>query len=79
MTYEVKEQMNMEKHERFRKVAEKRVNQVIMDMNKLGKCASKASYDYTDAEVERIIDAIEQAVIDLRERFSGKKSFSLHD
>jgi hypothetical protein len=33
----------MEKHERFRKVAEKRVNQVIMDMNKLVKIASSPS------------------------------------
>jgi len=66
------------KHERFCKVAEKRVNQIMEDIEKLGNCSSKASYDYTDAEVEQIIRALEQAVHDLRERFAGKRSFSLH-
>ncbi len=71
--------MNPIKHERFLRIAEKRTNQVILDLKKLGKCSSKASYDYTDAEVERIVSTIEQAVADLRGRLSGKKSFSLHD
>lgn len=70
--------MDERKHDRFRKVAEKRVNQIMGDIEKLGNCSAKASYDYTDAEVEQIIGALEQAVHDLRERFAGKRSFSLH-
>lgn len=71
--------MDEKKHERFCKIAEKRVNQIIEDMEKLGNCSSRASYDYTDAEVEQIIDALERAIINLQERFAGKKSFSLRE
>ncbi len=67
------------KHERFRKVAEKRVNQVLADLDKLGNCSSKVSYDYTEAEVNMIFEALEQAVFALQERFAGRKSFSLRD
>ena len=70
--------MDERNHDRFRKVAEKRVNQIMEDIEKLGNCSAKASYDYTDAEVEQIIVALEQAVHDLRKRFAGKRSFSLH-
>ena len=71
--------MDEKKHERFCKIAEKRVNQIIEDMEKLGNCSSRVSYDYTDAEVEQIIDALERAIINLQERFAGKKSFSLRE
>lgn len=71
--------MNETKHQRFCKVAEKRVNQVIADLEKLGNCSARVSYDYTDAEVELIISAIECEVHRLRERFAGKRSFSLSD
>jgi len=36
--------MDEKKHARFCKVAEKRVNQIIEDMEKLGNCSSRASY-----------------------------------
>lgn len=71
--------MDEKKHERFCKVAERRVNQILEDMEKLGNCSAKASYDYTEEEVERIIGALEQGITCLRERFAGKTSFTLHD
>ena len=71
--------MNPIKHERFLRIAEKRTNQVVLDLMKLGKCSSKASYDYTEAEIAEIMGEIEREVDRLRERFVGKKTFSLSD
>ena len=71
--------MDDKKHERFCKIAERRVNQIIDDMEKLGNCSAKASYDYTEAEVEQIIAALEKEIVRLRERFEGKTCFTLRD
>ncbi len=71
--------MDEKKHERFCKIAERRVNQIIDDMEKLGNCSAKASYDYTEAEVNLIIEALEKEIVRLRERFDGKTSFTLRD
>ena len=71
--------MDEKKHERFCKIAERRVNQIIDDMEKLGNCSAKASYDYTEAEVNLIIEALGKEIVRLRERFDGKTSFTLRD
>ena len=47
--------MDEVKHERFRKVVEKRMEVLINDFYKLGNCASKVSYEYTDSEVRQIL------------------------
>lgn len=70
--------MDEVKHERFVRVVEKRMEVMINDFYKLGNCASRVSYDYTDSEVEQIIKEIERQTDILRERFAGKKTFSLY-
>ena len=69
--------MNEKKHERFIRIGERRMDVLINDFEKLGNCASKVSHDYTEEEVERIVEELEQQVALLRERFAGKKNFSL--
>lgn len=69
--------MDEKKHERFRRVVEKRMEILINDFAKLGSCASKVSYDYTELEVDLVIAELERQIVNLRERFDGKKAFSL--
>ena len=57
--------MNEVKHERFCRVVEKR------------NCSSRVSYDYTQEEVQKIIDELDYQLKHLKERFSGKRAFSL--
>ena len=71
--------MNEKKHARFVRVATQRVNQIVADFEKLGNCASKVSYDYTDAEVEQIFNELENQMAILKDQFAGKKSFSLSE
>lgn len=49
--------MNEKKHERFIRIVERRMDVLINDFEKLGNCASKVSYDYTEEEVKGIFYA----------------------
>ena len=69
--------MDEVKHNRFVKVAEKRMEGRINDFYKLGNCASRVSYDYSDDEVKAIFDELDKQISSLRERFAGHKRFSL--
>ena len=69
--------MDEVKHERFVRVVEKRMEVLINDFYKLGNCASLVSYDYTQSEVDQIIKEIERQTDNLKERFAGKRTFSL--
>ena len=61
------------KRERFKKVAVK----LIADFELLGNCSSLASYEYTDVEVTAIFEEIERQTQILKDRFAGKKAFTL--
>ena len=50
---------------------------LICDFRKLGNCASKSTYDYTEEEVELIFKELDLQIQLLREKFEGKKRFSL--
>ena len=65
------------KRERFKKVAVKRMEKLIADFKLLGNCSSLASYEYTDAEVTAIFEEIERQAQILKDRFAGKKAFTL--
>ena len=69
--------MNEKKHERFLKVAGHRMDLLICDFRKLGNCASKNNYEYTEREVELIFEELERQIRLLRVKFEGKKKFSL--
>lgn len=69
--------MNEKKHERFIKVAGHRMDLLICDFRKLGNCASKNTYEYAAEEVALIFEELERQIRLLREKFEGKKIFSL--
>lgn len=71
--------MDEVKHNRFIKVAERRMESLIAAFERLGKCASKVSYDYTDAEVAQIIEELHRQIEFLQQKFAGKKAFELKD
>ena len=54
------------------------INAVAIDnIEKLGNCSSRVSYDYTQEEVQKIIDELDYQLKHLKESFSGKRAFSL--
>lgn len=76
--------MTEPKEERFRRVAEARVNKIIKMVRLLGNCSQTGCYAYTSEQVVQIFDALQSELNTARERFllSGRKErrrFSLSD
>ena len=70
------------KDERFRRLAEARVNKILDLFRLLGNLSGKANYIYSREQVEQIFTALQSELITVKMRFlqeqeSSKKRFSL--
>lgn len=68
------------KKDRFKSVASRRVQKVLDDMDSLAKCANKSTYEYTEADVKKMMNAINNQITLLKASFSansksGKQTF----
>jgi hypothetical protein len=61
--------MSERKHAAFRKVAASRTNEVLYRIERLKRCANRASYAWTADDVNAIVGAIEAATSELRAEF----------
>lgn len=59
--------------ERFKVVAENRTNKILNDLRILSHCSNKALYEYSSEEIERIFQAINDAVAEAKTKFKGKE------
>jgi len=67
------------RQQRFRRVAERRTNEIINKLRILGNCANRSAYAYTDEEINKIFVAIEKELREVKAKFvrTNKKRFSL--
>ena len=69
------------KRERFVRIAEKRVNNILHTLDSLGNCSNKRNYEYSDKDVKLIFNEIEKKLKETKAKFegtsSGKSSFKL--
>ena len=63
----------MDKRERFLRIAERRTRSVLKRLQVLGNCSNRHAYEFTDDDVRKIFDAIEQQIVLQRGRFEHKK------
>lgn len=63
-----------DKRERFERLAEKRVTDVINKLRLIGNLANKNNYDYTEEHVKQILDAFDQELRSLKLRFKEEAS-----
>lgn len=65
--------------ERFKRLATKRTTNVLTALRVLGNCANRGQYEYTDADVRKIFDAIETQVKTIKAKFRepGRFEFRL--
>jgi hypothetical protein len=70
-----------QKRERFIRIAERRVNKILIDIESLSKCSNKRNYKYDDDDIKKIFKAIDDKLKVTRLLFLGKEgkkeSFSL--
>lgn len=64
---------------RFKRIAEKRTNDIIRRVQLLGNCSNRSSYDYTDQQVSKIFAAIDKELkaAKLRFTYTRRKEFKL--
>lgn len=61
-----------DRRERFRRLAEKRVNRTIKDLQLIGNLSNRSNYEYTGEEVEKILRVLEAELRKVRQTFSHK-------
>ncbi len=59
------------KEEKFRRLANARVNRALKSIQVIGNLANPAIYDYTDKQVSQIVRALRAEVKELQQRFQG--------
>ncbi|MEY8389843.1 hypothetical protein AALA98_00500 [Lachnospiraceae bacterium 45-W7] len=73
--------MREPKQNRFRRVAEARVNKIIKMVRLLGNCSNSAVYAYTQEQVQQIFATLQDELDRARKRYaqSYKRQFTLTD
>ena len=65
---EKQEEGNEDKHTKFYRISEKRVQKVANSIDVLGNCAS-SDYDYTQEDVEKMFDYLQKALDETKAKF----------
>ena len=66
----MKKKAEESKHDKFLRLAEARTNKIIDTLLLLGNCSNTSVYEYTEAEVEEIFQAIEQELQAAKKKFT---------
>ena len=65
--------MDETRHERFRRIAAKRTNDILEKIRILGNCSNKSSYEYTEEEINKIFSEIDRQLKLAKAKFLGGK------
>ena len=68
------QQKETEKEERFLNIAEQRTNKIIKMIQLLGNCSNKSNYSYTEDQVKKIFEAIDEELKITKSKFEKKNS-----
>lgn len=58
--------------ERFKRVASRRVQEILNKLRLLGNCSDKANYSYSEEQVRKIFSAIDEELKKTKFRFNHK-------
>ena len=84
MKQDIKKNNIKAKRERFKALAERRVNYVIDKLRLIGNLSDKRHYEYTTKDKDKIISAIQKELTNVKTRFNSSSSkkdsgFTLED
>lgn len=63
-----------ERHENFKRIAQKRTNKIIQMIELLGNLNNRSFYDFTDEEISNVFDAIQDELNLQRKSFIKDKN-----
>lgn len=73
-TYDPKLYTEEAKRARFKRIAERRINKVLEALRLIGNVGNKSLYSYTDEEIEKMFDALENKIRETKSKFKLKRS-----
>ena len=62
------------RRDRFKRLAEKRTNNVIRNIRILANCSNRSSYEYTKSEVDKIFNTISAELKIARSKFTFRNN-----
>ncbi len=51
-----------QKRDRFKRVASRRVENILNDIKSLSKCSNKNNYEYTEVDISKMLKAIKEEI-----------------
>lgn len=60
------------KRERFVRIANRRTNQVLSELRKLGNCSNTRMYEYTEADARKIFRTLKKELDRVEKLFSSE-------
>ena len=63
---------------RFRRVATRRTNNILRQIQVLGNCSNKSSYSYTEEDIRKIFSVIEGELRTVKARFANRRKNKFH-
>lgn len=62
------------RHDRFKRIAAKRTNDILEKIRILGNCSNKSSYEYTEDEINKIFSELDKQLKLTKGKFlAGKR------
>ncbi|MFC1551060.1 hypothetical protein ACFL6P_00710 [Candidatus Latescibacterota bacterium] len=61
------------KQQRFKRIAEKRVQRVLDSLRSLSQCSNKRMYEWEDDQLQKIWSAIENEIAKSKSRFENAR------
>jgi len=66
--------MDESRHDRFKRIASKRTNDILEKIRILGNCSNKSSYEYTEEEINKIFSELDKQLKLTKGKFlAGKR------
>ena len=66
--------MRSEKRDKFKNLAEKRVNKALNDLRLVSNLANRMNYEYTEDDAKKIVRALKAGVEEVRLKFENSAS-----
>lgn len=66
----------VDKHEKFLTTSADLIRKSMTAIEKIGKCANRKQFEYTEEEVERMFAVLQETLDDTKAMFKEKKEFS---
>ena len=60
------------KRDRFKRIATRRMQNVLTEINRLINCSNKNHYEYTEKDIQKMLKKLNEKIFELKNAFATK-------